>query len=87
MESLEGYDKICHWLWAVAAIVGVDYFRNNKWNWRVVVCVNVIVVGFISIVYTLYIVRHDFTLVLKCIGTSTVAITVSLPLQVFPICE
>ncbi|XP_037920872.1 odorant receptor 47a-like isoform X3 [Hermetia illucens] len=75
MESLEVYDKICHWLWAVAAIVGVDYFRNNKWNWRVVVCVNVIVVGFISIVYTLYIVRHDFTLVLKCIGTSTVAIT------------
>ncbi|XP_037905095.1 uncharacterized protein LOC119647879 [Hermetia illucens] len=68
MENLEQFDKICHWLCTIAAIMGIDYFKNNVWNRRIVLCISVIVLGSISVLYTLYIVRHDFTLLMKCVG-------------------
>ncbi|CAD7080287.1 unnamed protein product [Hermetia illucens] len=75
MESLEQYDKICQWLYAVAKVVGIDFFRNNVWNCRIIICISAIVLASISVLYTIYIVRHDFTLLLKCIGASMIAIT------------
>lgn len=82
MDSLQRFDKIYKYLVLMAAIMGVDLFKHSKLNWRIILCISVILMGSASVLYTLYIVRDDFVIQLKCLCAAMQAIQVNQTLYI-----